>query len=400
MKAVVRLEPNGILWPDPWQMMLVALCTLILCSCRSATPSRAVDRASSQVGLPAEAYAGPLAPGGFAGGAIGPPGMEKGVPLPLQPQGPWTAAGVHHPWPEDEYLRDGGDQGRPVGANKRAEVVGLKMEDTVAKYNTRDGHTVVQVSNEVALYSPRFGAVRQVVGAAAEQERQKAAGVDEPIHSSSPQAYQFPAGAKQNLQLNGAIVANPAVALRSKQGDGALSSALGPRGFQDRFKPYENLAIIRQGMLRNTDMLRLARGATAAIAWSQVESLEILLDRKNATADVKYDQAMGLYTVNSPPGRPRFQLVKVASKAFAKPGEEVDFTLRFDNLGNETIGQVAVLDSLSTRLEYVPNSAQCSVAATFTTQPNEGDSLVLRCDLAQPLQPGQGGILRFRCRVR
>ena len=56
----------------------------------------------------------------------------------------------------------------------------------------------------------------------------------------------------------------------------------------------------------------------------------------------------------TPPGNPRLRLVKVASTPFAKPGEEVDFTLRFDNVGNQPIGNVTILDSLSTRLEYVP----------------------------------------------
>ena len=90
----------------------------------------------------------------------------------------------------------------------------------------------------------------------------------------------------------------------------------------------------------------------------------------------------------------------MASTPFAQPGDEVDFTIRFDNIGNQPIGNVTILDSLSTRLEYVPDSAQCSVDAQFSTQPNEGDSVVVRCEVTKPLEPGKGGILRFRCRVR
>jgi hypothetical protein len=32
--------------------------------------------------------------------------------------------------------------------------------------------------------------------------------------------------------------------------------------------------------------------------------------------------------------------------------------------------------------------------------PVEGDSVVVRCELTDPLKPGQGGVLRFKCRVR
>ena len=83
-------------------------------------------------------------------------------------------------------------------------------------------------------------------------------------------------------------------------------------------------------------------------------------------------------------------MVKVASTSFAEPGDEVDFTIRFDNVGDQTIHNVAILDSLSTRLEYIPNSAQCSLKAQFSTQPNEGESLVVRCQLSDPLKPATG----------
>ena len=83
-------------------------------------------------------------------------------------------------------------------------------------------------------------------------------------------------------------------------------------------------------------------------------------------------------------------MVKVASTPFAQPGDEVDFTIRFDNVGDQTIGNVTIVDSLNTRLEYVPDSAQCSVDAQFSTQPNEGDSVVVRCEVTNPLEARQG----------
>ena len=93
-------------------------------------------------------------------------------------------------------------------------------------------------------------------------------------------------------------------------------------------------------------------------------------------------------------------MIKVASTPVAEPGDEVSFTIRFDNVGNQPIGSVQIVDSLTTRLEYVPGSAQCSLGAKFSTQPNEGESLVVRCVLSEPLPPGKGGVFRFRCIVR
>jgi uncharacterized repeat protein (TIGR01451 family) len=92
--------------------------------------------------------------------------------------------------------------------------------------------------------------------------------------------------------------------------------------------------------------------------------------------------------------------VKLASTNHALPGEEVEFTLRFDSVGDQLIGNVTIVDNLATRLEYVPNSAKSSVAANFSAVPNAAGSTVLRWEITDPLEPGDGGILQFTARVR
>ena len=105
---------------DLWRIALIALCVLILCSCRGpvAGPPLPQGQAYSQ-GLPAEAYSG--VPAAAAATCPGPPGMEAGVPLPYSPRGPWSPPGIRQPWPEDEYVRDGGDEGLPAGVGKQRE---------------------------------------------------------------------------------------------------------------------------------------------------------------------------------------------------------------------------------------------------------------------------------------
>ena len=43
---------------------------------------------------------------------------------------------------------------------------------------------------------------------------------------------------------------------------------------------------------------------------------------------------------------------------------------------------------------------QCSREGTFSTETNEGGSVVLRFELKDPLEAGQGGVIRFCCKVR
>jgi hypothetical protein len=171
-----------------------------------------------------------------------------------------------------------------------------------------------------------------------------------------------------------------------KQGDGAVSTVTGPRGFSDGFKPYENIAVIRTGKYENSEGMLLARSSQAAVAWIDTQSLQVIVDNRAAQEAVKDEKLESVYRVETEEGHPILRLIKVASTPFAKPGEEVWFTLRFD--------------SLSTRLEYVADSAQCSREAKFIAQPNEGDSTVLRCEVNAPLEPGEGGVIRFRCVVR
>jgi uncharacterized repeat protein (TIGR01451 family) len=316
------------------------------------------------------------------------------------PRGPWAPPGIRQPWPQDEYLRDGGDEGAPTGVDKHGAVMGLGMEDTVAHYETVDGKIVVQPSNKVNIYAPRFGAVRQVVSLMASEERQRAGGVHLPEQLDTPTTTEFVANAKQNVQLGDESSARPPVAMRTEQKKDVLANVIGPRGFENKYQAFENLSIIRLGLVEMAEMPYLAQGSNAAISWNSTQAVQIVLEHQGAMAEVKYDASQSIYTVSTPPGKPRLRLVKVASTSSANPGDIVCFTLRFDNIGNEPIGNVTILDSLNTRLEYVPNSAQCSRQATFSTRPNEGGSVVLCCDLLDPLQPDKGGILRFRCRVR
>ena len=201
--------------------------------------------------LPPTAYTGPMPP--MVNGEcppMGPPGMEQGVPLPYEAYPPWSPPGIEQPWPKDEYLRDGGDRRMPTGVGREWQVYGLEMEDAVAHYDTVDGRRIVEPSNEVYIYSPRFGAVRQVVGLVSNEQAVARHGMTEDVALEKPTHTQLVGSAKQNIQLDNQISARPPHAFRMKQGDGAISTAIGPRSFQDAFKPYENISVIRMGAVR------------------------------------------------------------------------------------------------------------------------------------------------------
>jgi len=92
--------------------------------------------------------------------------------------------------------------------------------------------------------------------------------------------------------------------------------------------------------------------------------------------------------------------VKLASRSAAQPGDIVEFTLRWDNVGSQVMGNVTIMDHLTTRLEYVEGSAKSDVAADFFAEPNPTGSAVLRWEIREPIAAGKGGILQFKCKVR
>jgi uncharacterized repeat protein (TIGR01451 family) len=401
MNRHVSIDHTDSRMPRLWRMLLVAACTLILCSCQAPVRPPMSGPPGSPA-LPPQAFTGPP-PAGMAGPQVppaGPPGFELGVPIPYTATGPWAPPGIVKPWPQDEYLTDGGDRGVQVAVTGNRQVRGLEMEDTVACFDTADGRTVVEPSNEVFLYSPRFSAVRQVTGVSESDQAIASSGMHQPIRLVSAGETAIPGSAKQNLSTVRQIGEKKVTVFRTRQGDGAVSTAIGPTGFQNALLPYENFTVIRLGKFEGAEMAWLARGTTAAVTWASDQAVQIMLDHQTASAVVRDEKVDTLFSVDKPPAHPKIRIVKVASTPFAEIGDTVDFTLRFDNVGDQVIGNVVILDSLTTRLEYVERSAQSSLPASFTAQQNEGGSLVLRWEIAQPLEPGKGGILRFTCRVR
>jgi uncharacterized repeat protein (TIGR01451 family) len=374
---------------------VVAAATLILCSCRATKQPSAGPPQEMLDGLPASAWTG--AP---PYGELPAPGALQGLPLPYQVAGPWSPPGIETPWPVDEYLRDGGDRSAPVAVSPDWEVQGLDLEDTVAHYDAIDGRTLVEPSNKVHIYAPRFGSVRTVTRIVESEQVNQPIGVERPEGLARSEELTVPASSLQRYQARGGISTRMLGAYRTRQGDGAISNTLGAKGFQDTFLPFEDLTLIRNGIHQSADKARLAEGVQAAVAWSHDLAVQVFLDAQAAVAVAQNERTEEVYTVKDLRNSPKLRLVKVASTQTARPGEFIDFTLRFDNVGDQPLGNIVLIDNLTTRLEYAPDSAQSSVKAEFFAQPNEGESLVLRWEIADPIEPGEGGIVRFRCRVR
>ncbi|MCC7083930.1 MAG: DUF11 domain-containing protein [Pirellulales bacterium] len=327
-----------------------------------------------------------------------PPKYNGPPPMPVMYAAPWQPPGIGGSWPEDEYIFDGGDHNGGVQVRDDWSLVGLDEEDTIIHYDTLDGRTVVKPSNRVCIYAPRFAAVRQVTLPYGDNQFVRAGGVDAPIGPEREDILQPVSTTLQPVQPVAEVGDRSTVTFLEKQPPIGLIANLVVRATVDRLKPYEDFDLIRFGKIEEGEKPFIAQAVQAAITWTLDQGVQVAVDGKRANIFQGDRRAQATYFVQ--PGKPCLRICKIASTHSALPGEIVEFTIRFDNVGEQTIGNVTLVDDLTARLEYLESSAQASVDAEFFTDPNPQGSLVLRWEIKQPMKAGEGGIARFKCRVR
>jgi uncharacterized repeat protein (TIGR01451 family) len=140
---------------------------------------------------------------------------------------------------------------------------------------------------------------------------------------------------------------------------------------------------------RGTEQVQIGPAAVG-----RVEGVNVL-----AIVQGAQDLTQSCHDIPSPPDKP-LVLFKWANRTSAQVGDVVTFFLKFTNHGGQPISDVAVSDSLTGRLEYVPGTAHSNRDAVFTTQENEAGSVLLHWEITGTLLPGQSGVVSFQARVR
>lgn len=302
--------------------------------------------------------------------------------------------------PEGEYVYDGDDQGRRVTVDKTWNVYGLDVEDTIGHFDTVDGRRLVSPSNRVAIYAPRFSAVRKV------------SELGESYAATTPRQFE---DERQTLSASGADLAdttkqfeqperfkgaNRISSLRDHTRGVTADATIHLFGVRNSYSPFENLEIIRFGRFSNAESARLNIGMQSASVWEDDLGLQVIVDKVQPVIAKDVKRIQQIEAIESDEDNNILRVVKIASTIAARPGDVVEFTIRFDNISSKKIGNVTIIDNLTSRLEYVPNSAESTHHADFVTKPNTVGSLKLRWEIRDPIQPGEGGIVRFKCKVR
>ena len=316
--------------------------------------------------------------------------------LPCSANG-FPSARRHRP---DEFICDGCDRLPQAEVDENWKVTGLGIEDTVGHFDTLQGETILVPSNRVCIYSPRFAAVRKVHNIGHANTSVSLASFRRKDHTEQTRGENMSATALQQLRLQSNKGSYRANSFKDHNRSVVLDNTIHLVGSYATMKAFGNLQLVKFGRFENTESARLTLGMQSALAWDIDVAAQMTV--KNAQAVIVNDVATMQEVVGSEneTDQPALRLCKLASRISAKPGEEVDFTIRFDNVGGQRMGNVTIIDNLSPRLEFLPESASCTLDAKLVTDVNEAGSLRLAWEIIKPIEEKSGGVIQFKCRVR
>ncbi len=299
----------------------------------------------------------------------------------------------------DEFLCDGGDRDSPVyydAYNRR----GLETEDTILEFTDREGVERTKPSNRVCIYAPRFASVRTVSRPHEGSITSEVAGVGQ-LASTSGMHARLKASNSIKREMTGRIATRSrASGLETESIQGTVSQLRGPSVHDKVLNIYQSLSFVRFGRMDDADTARLNFGIQAASAWTR-EQYPVITAKTDMALEGHFEQSVAVITgIDEKEEAENLRIVKLADKKTAVPGDEIQFTIRYDNLGGREVHHIRIVDNLTPRLRYIDDSATSDREGRLVLQDNGEGSQILIWELEQPLKGKTGGTVTFKTRVR
>ncbi|MDM4019059.1 DUF11 domain-containing protein [Roseiconus lacunae] len=298
-----------------------------------------------------------------------------------------------------EWLCNGGDQPPAAALLASDRVAGAEPQDAIVHYTTEAGDIKIAASNPVCLYSPRFGAVRQVYSAVAGEKSIGLGKTYLPVGPGGVGLSQPSLAINDVDELSHANVSKRVDAMRDRNRGVPVENIVGPVFFEDVWQVLA--ALDRQALiqLNESQIAILQRGAVAAQSWMIRDAVEVMIESMAPPTLIR-DAAVEGFVEYDFPDAGRLQVVKVADRDHAVQGEEVNFAIHLRNVGDSPVDHIELVDNLVARLEYVADSQKSDRPAEFSKALNDVGSETLTWTLRDALPVGETITIEFTCKVR
>ncbi|HSG71552.1 MAG TPA: hypothetical protein VLA12_14110 [Planctomycetaceae bacterium] len=301
----------------------------------------------------------------------------------------------------DEYLFDGGDRGLPYHYENNAPA-GFESEDTLAEFEDHTGEHRVKPTTRVAIYSPRFAAVSTLTEPHENAHALAPAAADKTVVTQRLESQRTTTFHNEYNAPGGVLVRSRASGLEVEAETHGFEQSTNLALNDGLFKVIQNLQFFQSGRLNKADAAVVGEYIKNASLWTRNESPTISAS-DSAGMQVKATfKAMEIVGIeDSRKRRGDLQIVKLADRKVAAPGDVITFSLRYDNLGDFELKNLRIVDNLTPRLEFVEGSESFEgLAGTLQTFDNNEGSLILQFKLEGELDGHQGGTITFQTRVR
>lgn len=299
----------------------------------------------------------------------------------------------------DEYLIDGGDRAYPLH-REQVGYSGLDTEDTVADFADHKGKRHMLPTNCVAIYSPRFAAVRTVSGSEAGITVDRLATAGDTTRTVGMRTNIAPNYHEQRESTDGVRVRTRASGLGGPAIPEGVDQTTYVSENVELLNVFQDLQFVKGGQMLTGEKARLALGVQNAVIWNrdQFPVATASIDAVHqVTARFKPQELVGVEDKKTPG---QLRIVKLADKNVASIGDIVTFTIRYDNMGDRELKELQIIDNLTPRLVYVKDSASSDQDGRLDVTSNGEGSNILTFTLKGPLPGHEGGVLTFKAQIQ
>ncbi len=309
-----------------------------------------------------------------------------------------TSSAMVHRYP-DEYLFDGGDRGQKVHYTSSGRR-GVETEDTFVEYTDHTGESHVRESNPVAIYAPRFAAVRTMTGPKQDVTIDRLAMASDANPGAAFVAQEAIATSNRRTKAGGMRTRQRGSEIDTIDAGVALLARSKAAGNVFYLKPLKRGRVQSGAQFERTNEAWLANRVQSAANWSMDAFPHISASTSAAMEAASKFRPQVFVSVDDEVSKGSLRIIKMADRKSAVTGDVITFTIEFENLGDKELYNVRIVDNLTPRLEYIEGSASSDIAGKIIIDDNDHGSKMLTFELQGKIEGRSKAAIEFRARVR